>query len=157
MSTKHKVVVATAALLVVGTGTAAYAYWSTSGAGTGSAVTSGGAADLTVTQTAAPTDLAPGVAPGAISVSVKNNAANDVQVNQVVVSITGVTAPSSDATHPCSAADYALSNPTMTSGAGVLAAGSTVSFSGASLAFNPTAANQDGCKGATVQLAYAVS
>jgi hypothetical protein len=154
MNTKRTVVATTVAFLLIGGGTAAFAYWSTSGSGTGSAATSAGAANLLVTQTAAPTNLAPGVAAGGISVDVKNQAANDVVVNQVVVSIASVTGGAG----ACSAADYTLTNPVMTNGAGALAAGATVAFSGATLGFNNDPLNsQDGCKGASVNLAYAVS
>jgi len=38
-----------------------------------------------------------------------------------------------------------------------IAAGATVTFSGATIQFNNKASNQDGCKGATVNLAYAAS
>ena len=57
----------------------------------------------------------------------------------------------------CTAADYTLSTPTMTNGAGDLAQNATATFTGATLGFNNTASNQDGCKGATVNLSYAVS
>lgn len=154
MNTKRTVVATAAAFLLVGGGTAAFAFWSTSGSGAGTAATSAGAANLLVTQTAAPTNLAPGVAPGGISVDVKNQAANDVVVNQVVVSIASVTG----GLGACSAADYTLAGATMTNGAGSLAAGATVAFSGATLGFNSDPLNsQDGCKGATVNLAYTVS
>jgi hypothetical protein len=38
-----------------------------------------------------------------------------------------------------------------------VAAGASTSFSGATIQFNNKASNQDGCKGATVNLAYAAS
>jgi len=154
-STKIVAAVGGAALVVATAGTA-YAYWSTSGNGVGSATTDAGTADLTVTQVSAPTNMAPGVPAGSFAVDVTNNANATVKVNQVVVSISSITAPNADATHTCTAADYSLSG-TLTTGAASLAKNGVAHFTGGSLGFNNTANNQDGCKGATVNLAYAVS
>lgn len=153
LSKKSTALIAGAALIgVIGSG-AAYAYWSTSGSGTGSATTSAGAASLVVTQASAPTNMAPGVAAGPITVTVQNSAANSAYVAQVVVSIASVTGGAGS----CSAADYDLTGATMTDVAGDLATTASATFSGATLGFHNSLANQDGCKGATVHLAYAVS
>ena len=152
ISKKVAAVGAAVAIVAAGAG-AAYAYWSTTGTGSGSAATSAGASNLTITQTAAPTNLAPNVAAGTISGSVKNNATNSAYVNSVSVVIASVTGPNITVSTPCDASDYTLSNGTMTVGQD-LAAGASASFSGATLGFNDKATNQDGCKGATVNLAY---
>jgi hypothetical protein len=145
------VIAGTAVVALAGTG--AMAYWTATGSGTGTAATAPGTSNLTVTQTAAPSNLAPGIAAGAIKVDVTNNAANKAFVSQVVVSIASITS-----TGACDASDYTLTGATMIDGAGELASGGVAHFSGASLAFNDkSATNQDGCKGATVNLAYAVS
>jgi hypothetical protein len=59
----------------------------------------------------------------------------------------------------CDPSDYTLANPVMSIGtAGVdIAAGAFENFTGATLKFNNKASNQDGCKGATVNLAYAAN
>jgi hypothetical protein len=155
--TKKKVALigGTAALVAIGGG-AAFAYWSTSGSGTGTATTSAGASSLVVTQTSAPTNLAPGVAAGAIAGNVKNNASNNAYVASVTVSIQSVT-QGLGATGTCDETDYNLSNATMTVNQDV-APGATVNFSGATLGFkNKPDALQDGCKGATVNLAYSTN
>lgn len=140
--------------LVAVTG-AAVAYWTSNGTGSGTAATNAAAAALTVTQASAPTNMAPGVTPGAITVTVANPGPNSVKANQVVVSISSVTPVGAGS---CSAADYVLAGETMTAGAADLAAGSSTTFSGATLGFNnsPTT-DQNGCKGATVNLSYAAS
>lgn len=150
--TRKKLAVGAAVAVVAIGGGTAYAYWSTSGSGTGSASTSAGAADLTVAQTSTITNLAPGVAAQGISGTVTNNAANSAYVTKVVASIASVTGGAGT----CDASDYTLANPQMNIGSDVPSHG-TVSFSGATLAFNNKATNQDGCKGATVNLAYAAS
>ncbi|PKV97189.1 hypothetical protein ATK30_8161 [Amycolatopsis echigonensis] len=149
---KTKAVLAGSLVLVAVGGGVAYAYWSTTGTGSGTAAVSAGASNLSITQNSAPTNLAPGVAAGAISGTVKNNSANNAFVHTVTVSIASVaTAPGAVGT--CDASDYTLSGATMTVDQD-LATGASTGFSGATLGFNNKATNQDGCKGATVNLAY---
>lgn len=136
-------------------GGAAFAYWSTAGSGTGSAATSAGAASLVVSQTSTISNMYPGDSAQIISGTVKNTAANSAYVAQVVASIASVT-PAAGAAGGCDASDYTLSSPTMTIGKDI-AAGATVPFTGATIQFNNKASNQDGCKGATVNLAYAAN
>lgn len=153
LSKKSTALIAGAALIgVIGSG-AAYAYWTSAGAGTGTATTTAGAPSLVVTQASAPSNMAPGVPAGPISVTVKNTAVNNAYVTQVVASITSVTGGAGT----CAAADYDLTGATMTLGAGDLATNGTTTFTGATLGFHNSPDNQDGCKGATVNLAYAVS
>jgi hypothetical protein len=152
--TKSKIAAVAAGTAVVAlVGTGAMAYWTATGSGTGTAATSAGASNLAVTQTAAPINMAPGITAGPVAVDVTNNAVNRAFVSQVVVSIASVTGGAGS----CDATDYVLTGTTMTNGAGELNAGATAHFSGASLGFNDKVTNQDGCKGATVNLAYAVS
>lgn len=149
---RRMVAVLSAGALVVGGG-AAFAYWSTTGTGTGSAATGVGAANLTIAQTAAPTTMAPGIAAGPITGTVKNNATTSAYVTSVTVAITSVT-KAAGVTGTCDATDYTLTNPVM-SVATDIAAGATVNFSGASLGFNNKGTvNQDACKGATLVLGY---
>jgi hypothetical protein len=56
----------------------------------------------------------------------------------------------------CTSADYTLANEVMTVGRVVPVGGAVDSWTGATLAFNNTGVNQDGCKGATVTLTYTV-
>jgi len=141
------------AALTVATAGAAYAYWTTSGNGTGSAPTSAGAASLEIAQTSVLSNMYPGDSAQTISGTVKNTAVNSAYVTKVVASIASVTPVG---TGTCDASDYTLATPDMAVGQDV-ASGSTVTFSGATIKFNNKATNQDGCKGATVNLAYAAS
>jgi hypothetical protein len=145
-----------ASAVVLSTAGVAYAYWSTSGTGAGSATTDAGTANLTVTHVSAPTNMAPGVAAGSFAVDVTNNADATAMVNKVVVTISGVTkAPG--AVGSCTSSDYSLSG-TLTNAAGQLAKNATAHFTGGSLGFNNDPLNnQDGCKGATVNLTYTAS
>jgi hypothetical protein len=149
--TKKKLLVAgVAAAIIAGTAGAAVAYWSTTGSGSGSASTSAGASDLTIAQTTILSPLFPGDSAQTISGTVTNNAANSAYVNTVTASISSVTGGAGS----CDATDYTLASPVMSVATDVAAAG-TANFTGATLKFNNKVTNQDGCKGATVNLAYA--
>lgn len=153
---RAKMVVAGSVVLATVGGGVAFAYWSSTGSGTGTGSTSTGASSLVVAQTSAPTDLAPGVAPEAITGTITNKAANSALVNSVTVSISGVT-PAANASGTCDATDYTLTNPTVALNKDV-ASGATISFSGPTLGFNDkSGTNQDGCKGATVNLSYSTN
>jgi hypothetical protein len=149
--TKKKLLVAgVAAAIIAGTAGAAVAYWSTTGSGSGSASTSAGASDLTIAQTTILSPLFPGDSAQTISGTVTNNAANSAYVNTVTASISSVTGGAGS----CDATDYTLASPVMSVATDVAAAG-TANFTGATLKFNNKVTNQYGCKGATVNLAYA--
>jgi hypothetical protein len=149
--------VAGAALVVAGAG-AAFAYWTTSGTGTGTATT-GTSTALVVHQTSVVTGLAPGGAPQELSGNF-NNSGSPAYVTTVTASIASVT-KAAGAVGACTAADYTLTNPVMDVGAqvpsgtgvgswGVPADVATIQFN------NSPTANQDGCQGATVNLAYTI-
>jgi hypothetical protein len=152
LNKKVAVVVTTGVVVIASAGTA-YAYWSTTGSGTASAASSAGGANLTVAQTSTISNMYPGDAPQTLSGTVTNNADNSAYVASVTVSIKSVT-PAAGASGGCSAADYALTNAVMPVNKDLLAKGTTA-FSGATIQFaNSATTNQDGCKGATVTLAY---
>jgi len=145
------------AVAVLGGGVAAYAYWTgTTATGTGSATTGSESSSLVITQTAAPTDLAPGAAPGAVAGTIQDTGTSDAEVAAVTVSIASVT-PAVGAVGTCSASDYTLANPAMAVNVELVPNAAATPFSGATLGFNDTSANQDGCQGAVVGLSYASS
>ncbi len=136
--------------VILAAGGGAVAYWTLSGGGTGSATT--GTVErraITVVQTSAVTDLRPGGTAQALSGTVSNSGSSPIFVTSVTV--TGVT---TDKTN-CDETDYTISGPA-TVGLGVeVAAGGSVPWSGATIAFNDKASdNQDACQGATVTLTY---
>jgi hypothetical protein len=151
------VVAVIAAMASVG----AYAYWTTSGSGAGSATT-GTDAGVTVSG-----DPANGLYPGsnvAVTTVIANSSATQAQqVSNLHVTI------SIDSTHAgngCLAADFTYksdaeasgsdSNPHTTVLNSEIAAGGSLSVPG-KVYMADTAVNQDACKGATVNLAYAVN
>jgi hypothetical protein len=136
------------AILLGGAG-AAYAYWTNTGAGTGSAET-GTNDPIVINQTSVIGDMAPGVAAQTLSGTFTNTNDGPVYVASVTVSIDSV-----DGGPTCEATDYTIANGTMTVNAQVPAGTGVGSWTGATIAFNNKAGeNQDDCKDATVNLAY---
>lgn len=144
-------VVAVILLLVGG----AYAYWTISGSGTGSATT-GDVTAITVNQITELDPMYPGDSAQTISGDFTNANAGPVYVGTVTASIDSVT-QAEGAVGTCTAADYTLTGAAMTVNAEVASGTDVGTWTGATLQFNNTATNQDGCKGATVNLAYAIS
>ena len=145
------IAIGTAVLLAIGGG--AYAYWTLSGSGTGSATTGTVAGSITVNQTSVITDLRPGGAPQTLIGNFNNTDTGPVFVTSVTVSIDSVvTSPPGGS---CDATDYTLTGATMAVGAEVPTGTGVGAWTGATIAFNNKAAvNQDDCQGATVNLAY---
>jgi hypothetical protein len=151
LTTKTAAAVAGTALALTASGVA-FAFWTGTGTGTGTAATSTGHADLRSTQTTVLGDIYPGRAPQTISGKVKNHGDETTYVTKVTASISGV----SGGAGSCDASDYTLTDEVMTVGAD-LAKDAEATFTGAKISFNNKATSQDGCKGATVTLTYAVS
>jgi hypothetical protein len=111
---------------------------------------------LTITQTSTMSGLMPGGARAAITGLVTNNGPDDTDIADIVVSISSVTKAAGAVAGTCDASDYILLDPTMAVAAR-LGAGASIAFSGASIGFRTTAANQNACKGATVNLLYSTT
>jgi hypothetical protein len=151
----RKRVLALSVVAVLAITAAAIAYWTTSGTGTGSAST-GTSSAVTVSQVGSITNLRPGSPAQPIDFKISNAASESQYISSVAVSISSITAPNSDASHPCTAADFALVQPNAVN-QDLPSGDSTFSPSGASLALTNSSSNQDGCKGATVNLAFSAS
>ena len=153
---KRKVAIVAAAL-VGAASVGAFAYWTSTGAGTGSAAT-GDAAAITVNQTSTVSGLAPGVAAQTLSGNFDNPNSGPVYVTPVTASIASVTKAGGAPAGTCDATDYTLANAVMTVNAEVPVGDRQGAWTGATIEFNNKAgANQDACKGATVNLAYSAS
>ena len=130
----------------------AIAYWTASGSGGGSAAT-GTSAAITVNQTAAPTNLAPG---GTVALSGNFTNANTSKV--FVTSVTASVTPFSvqaDVTKPaCNQADFTITG-TAPVGVEIVPGTGVGAWSGLSLNMVDAATNQDNCKLITVPITYA--
>jgi len=145
LSKKQKATVAGLTLLALsGTGSLAYAYWTTNGSGAGSA-TAGTTAPgdaIVLTQSGTTTGMFPGGAPVNIDLTATNPAAFNQTVGEVAIAPTYPAA--------CPAANWTLVNNVDAGSfgaAGVLTPGQTSTpVTVGTLALNETGVNQDACK-----------
>ena len=141
--------VAIALLLAAG----AYAFWTAGGSGTGTAPSSAETEVLVVNQVTVLNDMYPGDTAQTISGNFDNGNDGPIRVATVTASIASVTGGAGS----CDASDYTLANPVMTVGAEVPVGTAVGAWTGASIKFNNKITNQDGCKGATVNLSYTIA
>ena len=142
-------IIATILLLTGG----AYAYWTMSGAGAGTAQTATPAA-ITVTQSAAASGLFPGGPSASLSGKFDNSNDGPVYVHQVNATIGEIAGPNVDGPPACTADDFELTGFPVTIDASVPAGTAQGSWSGASIKLVNTSADQGACKDATVNLVY---
>jgi hypothetical protein len=154
---KSKKVLAAGLAVTVFSGGAAYAYWTAAGTGSGKAAAASGTTALTVNQTTVVTPMYPGDSPQTLSGTFGNANTGLVYVTSVTVSIASVKNATGADIVGCTAADYALTGPTMTVAKEVAPGNPSGAWTGATIQFKNTGANQDACKSATVNLAYAVA
>ncbi|HEX2178585.1 MAG TPA: hypothetical protein VHL54_03555 [Actinomycetota bacterium] len=145
-----------AIFLVMAVAGAAYAYFTAGGTGTGSATTAE-TEPLEAIQTSVVTEMGPGIAAQTLTGDIDNPNAEVVHVTSVTASIASVVKAVDAPVGDCTAADFTLANATMTVGSEMDPGLNTNVWTGATLAFNNTASNQDGCQGATVNLAYSIT
>jgi hypothetical protein len=151
---KKALAVVTAVALLAGGGTA-FAYWTTTGTGAGTAATTAGTLNnLTFTQSTV-NAMYPGDSSQALTVGVKNTGTESTYVTTVKAYIT------TDKSG-CTGADFkiagvatgtALAPTGLTWTAADLAANGTADAT-STIQFNNTTANQDACKTATVTVHY---
>lgn len=173
-SKKSTTIGTASAALVLAVSGAAYAYWTTTGSGTGSSTTSTNVA-LTLTQNSTVSGMVPGGTAKDIDYTIHNSASTPQYVTSVVISISGITYTAAAgagngttlANHPagmaavgCTSSDFTITQPA--SVAADLPAGDTAytwstTPKGGRIAMINSGSNQDGCKGTTVALAYAIS
>ncbi len=154
---KKTVAVITGTAVVLAGAGVAFAYWTAGGDGSGTAET-GTSVALVAKQTSTVDDMAPGVAAQSLSGNFDNSNDGPVYVSTVTASIDSVTKAAGAPAGTCDATDYTLTGATMTVNAQVPAGNGQGSWNGANIAFNNKASvNQDACKLATVNLAYAIA
>jgi hypothetical protein len=154
LKTKRQALLGVGLALIMAT--AAFAYWTAGGSGSGTAQ-AGTTTGLTVNQTSTLTAMYPGDSAQTLSGTFDNPNSGPIHVGTVTASISSVTKAGGAPAGTCDATDFTLASAAMTVNADVPAGTGTGSWSGATIRFNNKATNQDACKGATVNLAYAIS
>lgn len=148
MKKKTVLVMTVAAVLILGG--VAFAYWTNTGSGTGSATT-GSNNSIVINQTSTITGLAPGQPAQTLSGNFDNPNSSPVFVSAVTAQVTGTDLPGCDATN-YTIGGAAPVNEQVPPGTGV------GSWSGLTIQFNNKPdVNQDICKNAVVTIQYAAS
>ena len=148
--TKKRIWTAITTVALLGIGGAAFAYWTTSGSGVGSAST-GTNSPIVVNLTSTVTGLAPGLSAQALSGTFDNANSSPVYVTAVTATVTGTDKVG------CTASDYTIAG-TAPVGLQVASGNGVGSWSGLTIQFNNKAGtNQDACKNATVSISLTAS
>ncbi|MFC8503366.1 hypothetical protein ACFUC1_13465 [Pedococcus sp. NPDC057267] len=153
LNRRQRIAAGVTALVLVGSGTAAFAYWSSTGSGSGTGSTTAGDSNLSITGGVS-TALYPGQAGQDFTATVTNNAANNAQV-------AGLTAYVTTDKTGCDGSDFSINNSTGAASPVTLNWMAVDLASGKSqdsvntIQFVDKATNQDACKGATLTLHYA--
>jgi hypothetical protein len=142
-------------VIVLGASTGAAAYWATSGSGSGDAA-AGTSESVTITQTSTPSGLYPGGPAAALAGAFDNTNDGPVVVRSVSAAVSSITrtAVAIAAGLPCTVGEYQLNGFPVTVGTAIPSGTGVGSWTGGSIQLLDSGANQDGCKGATVNLAY---
>lgn len=153
---RRRWVVAATVVGVVALAGGAFAYWTAGGSGTGT-VTTDTTSAVTVNQTTVISDLAPGVAPQTLEGTFDNPNSGPVYIGSVTITGLTVTKDPGAVSGTCDETDYTLGG-TAVVNAQVSAGSDQGAWTGLTIAFNNKGgANQDQCKGASVEIAYAAS
>ena len=160
---RFTLIASTMAAVLVGGGVAV-AYWTTTGTGTGAGTVGAGTTQVTVVQDSTVSGLVPGGPAQDLDFTVSNPTSGPLQISGVAVSVAVASSPGT-----CTPADFSVTQPSKPSGGTPLQvpAGGSLSFTsagggatggtGAAISMVNSGSNQNGCKGATLDLTYTVS
>lgn len=147
------VIVAAGALVILGGG-AAYAYWTSTGIGSGSATT-GTSEDFVVSSSAATGGpLTPGGPSQTVGFTVTNPGTGSQNLSLVVVTVGNPDGTAWTLVPGCSATDYTVGTPVISYGE---IAPSGLATGTVTITMDDDPVNQDGCKDATVPLYFVAS
>lgn len=156
-SNKKRVTLVLAVIGAIAMASAAVAYWTAGGSGTGSAG-SGTTTPLTAVQTSTVAGMYPGDSAQTLTGKFNNPNAGPAFVASVTASIASAAKAVGAPAGTCDVTDYTLAGATMAVNAEVAAGNAQGAWTGATIKFNNKAgADQNACKGATVNLSYAIS
>ena len=137
-----------AAALLLGGGVA-FAFWTSSRTGTGTAAAAT-TESVDITQSGSITDLYPGGPGRTISIDIANANDSAVTIDEVTAVVDGTSNPG------CTDADFAISGPVYAGG--TIAGNATVTATDATISMLDRAGvNQDACKGVTIDLVFNAS
>jgi len=147
---KKVVAIGLAAGITLGGAGAAFAYWTTSGSGNGTATTASSNGTLALNVSAVSTNLYPGGS-APVTITATNSGATDLQLT--TVAFASLSVDSTHATAGCLATDYSVGT-VATTPTDVLAGTTSGTVATATLSMANTALSQDACKGAVITLNF---
>jgi len=148
---KKRIIVTTAAMVAIGGG-AAFAYWTATGMGDGTAAT-GDTENFTISSTVTSGGpLSPGGPTQTITFTVTNPGTGVQKVSAVDVKVANTAGAAWDSGTGCSAADFTVGIPAFT--AKEIAPGGTATGTVTLQMIDRTGVNQNGCKNETVPLHF---
>lgn len=151
--TKKKITTLVAVVGLLAISTAAYAFWTAGGSGTGTGA-AGTTSSVTVNQSTVLTAMYPGDTAQTLAGTFNNPNTGPVTITSVTASISSVTKAGVTATG-CDATDFTIAGTATIGNAGSVPNGNPQgSWTGLTIKFNNKASNQDPCKNATVNIAY---
>ena len=151
---RKSIAIVLAALVTLAGGGVAFAYWTSTGSGTGSATT-GESAAFTITAATPEGDLAPGSAGQTVDFTVTNPGEGVQTLTAVSVAMAGPTGTPWVPPTGCSIADYTAAITTAPP-TGPIAAGASVEGT-VTVTLANTGVNQDACQGEEVPLYFTAS
>jgi hypothetical protein len=150
---KKLAVVALGTVGAVGAATAAYAFWTTNGQGTGSVAT-GTLQSLVVNQTSTISGLYPGGPAQPLAGNFNNPNPGKAYISSVTATLAGVAPAAADTAKPaCAVGDFDLAGTAPVNGE-INPGDGQGAWSGLTIALKNTGANQDNCKNVTLNIAY---
>ena len=156
-NTRRIVIAGATAGAVLLTGGVAFAFWSSTGTGDGAAQVATAASELTVTQVGTPGGLVPGGPAVDIVAEVDNPSATDIQLADVTVTVADVVDSAGNTIGAgCPVGDFEIEDAPYAGGL-ILAGGTTGNVTVATVRLLNSAANQNPCKGAVVELSLVAS
>lgn len=151
---RHRRLVTVSAVAVLVTAGAAFAYWTTTGSGTGSSA-AGHVDAVSIIQVGTLTAMYPGDSAQTLHGTIENPNPGPVHIGTITASISSVVKAPGAPAGTCAASDFTLANAVATVNAEALA-DDTTTWTGPTIKFNDKVTSQDACKDATVNLAYTV-
>jgi hypothetical protein len=152
---KRALVVIAGLVAASGVGSLAFAYWTESGSGTGTATT-GGTSSVTLNPSNSPSGLYPGGPAQTINGTIDNPNASNVTLSTLTESVSVVNGAPSNGKPACTASDFTFTNPSFGNG-GVVSPGNGGGSFSVDIAMVNSATNQDNCKNVTLDITYNAS
>jgi hypothetical protein len=162
-ATKRRVAALFSVIAVLAMAGAAFAYFTSSGGGSGTGSVGTSQSDIVVHQTSTVSNLLPGGPSEPLSGTLENTGSSNEYVTAVTAAVTGVSGGQTLAGHEaCTAGMFQVTGTStpgedVKAGSSTLVGGGATSWSGLNVQLNDDGNNQDNCQGASITITYTAS